>query len=45
LSNQLSATARSDRAAALAVVSGALRAVYPAWLAAHQDAIVALAYE
>jgi putative ABC transport system permease protein len=33
------------RASALAVVSGALGSAYPAWLAARQDAIVALAYE
>lgn len=33
------------KAIALAVVGGALGAAYPAWLAARQDAIVALAYE
>jgi putative ABC transport system permease protein len=33
------------KAAGLAVVSGALGAAYPAWMAARQDTIVALAYE
>jgi ABC-type antimicrobial peptide transport system permease subunit len=33
------------RASLLAVVSGMLGAAYPAWLAARQDAVVALAYE
>lgn len=33
------------KAAALAVLGGVLGAVYPAWLAARQDTIVALAYE
>jgi len=33
------------RAALLAVVSGLLGAAYPAWLAAKQDTVVALAYE
>ncbi len=33
------------RAALLAFLAGVLGAVYPAWLAARQDAIVALAYE
>jgi putative ABC transport system permease protein len=33
------------KAAALAIGGGVLGAIYPAWLAARQDAIVALAYE
>lgn len=33
------------RATVLALLAGVLGAVYPAWLAARQDAIVALAYE
>jgi putative ABC transport system permease protein len=33
------------RASLLAVVSGAAGAAYPAWLAARQDTVVALAYE
>jgi len=33
------------KAGLLAALGGVLGAVYPAWLAARQDAIVALAYE
>ena len=33
------------KASALAMVGGALGSAYPAWLAARQDALVALAYE
>ncbi len=33
------------KAALLGFVGGTLGALYPAWLAARQDAIVALAYE
>ncbi len=33
------------KAGALAALGGVLGALYPAWLAARQDAIVALAYE
>ena len=33
------------RATLLAFLAGVLGAIYPAWLAARQDAIVALAYE